>query len=158
MTTIRVEGIKETLKVLKDIDPDLRREFTRNAKQITQPIVNAAQSIYRSTTFPSGTARRWAPRGREIFPLTQQKTVRGVSTKISTSRRTTGAITVVQSNPGGAVFEFAKNGRLGQALTFKNGMTPRAMWRAADANLETVQSEMSKLVDDVADTVNRRLY
>ena len=157
-TTVRVQGIKETIKELKDIDPELRKTFNRNVKEITRPIVSAAQAAYRAQQFPSGTARSWAPRGRQVFPLTNQAAVRGVTTKISTSRRQQAAITVVQGNPGAAVFEFARNGRLGAAFNGKNGYPARVMWPAADANIDSVQTGMAKLVDEVSETITRRLY
>lgn len=157
-TTVRVEGIQQTIKTLKEIDPELRKEFNRNVKAITKPIVQTAQATYRSQSFPSGTARRWAPGGRQIFPLTTQLAVRGVTTKISTSKRSASTITVVQSNAGAAVFEFARNGSLGAAFTSKNGYPARVMWPSADRNAEQVKQAMAVLVDDVTETVNRRLY
>lgn len=157
-TTIRVDGIKETIKELRDIDPELRKTFNKNVKEITKPIVVAAQAAYRAMSFPSGTARPWSPRGRQVFPLTNQAAVRGVTTKISTSRRQKAAITVVQGNPGAAVFEFARNGVLGAAFNGKNGYPARVMWPAADANADSVESEMSKLIDEVSETISRRLY
>lgn len=157
-TTIRVDGVKEAIKELRSIDPELRRTFTKNVKQITKPIVQAAQAAYRSQNFPSGTKYKWAPKGREVFPLTNKAAIRGVTTKISTSRKQQSAITVMQGNPGGAVFEFAEGGLLGQAFTRKNGRAARVMWPAADRNIENVQQEMTKLVDDLTNTINRKLY
>lgn len=157
-TTVRVEGVQETIKILREIDPELRKSFNKNAKEITKPLVAAAQAAYRSTSFPSGTARPWAPGGRQIFPLTPQAASKGVTTKISTSKRNAGAIVVVQANPGGAVFEFARNGALGQAFNVKNGYPARVMWKAADQNLDAVQRNMVKYIDEVSETITKRFY
>jgi hypothetical protein len=155
--TIRVDGVKETIANLRKLDPELRKNFNANVKQITAPIVQGAQATYRAANFPSGTAHKWEQKGRQIFPLDTSKAVRGVSTKISTSRRQASTIVVAQTNPGAAVFEFASNGRLGTAFTGKNGSSPRAMWPAADRNQTKVASELAKLVDDVSDRMNRML-
>jgi hypothetical protein len=157
-TTVRVEGVKQTLNELRSIDPELRKTFNKNARQVTRPLVQSAQAAYQSTDFPSGTSRLWTQRGRPVFPLLGRLAVRGVSTKISTSKKSAGAIVVVQSNAGAAIFEFARNGLLGQAFTMKNGAPARVMWKAADQTLPAVQTEMTRLVNDVAQTVERRLY
>ena len=156
-TTVRIDGVKETIAELRKLDPNLRKKFNANVREITKPIVQAAQATYRAQNFPSGTARKWEQRGRQIFPLDQSKAVRGVSTKISTSRKQASTIVVAQTNPGAALFEFASNGRLGTAFTGKNGPSPRAMWPAADRNQTQVASELAKLVEDVTDQMNRML-
>ncbi len=157
-TTVRVEGVKQTLNELRSIDPELRKSFNKNAREVTRPLVQTAQASYQSVDFPSGTSRTWLQRGRPVFPLLTRLAVRGVTTKISTSRKSAGAIVVVQSNAGAAVFEFARNGLLGEAFTRKNGAPARVMWKAADQTLPAVQNEMTRLVNDVAETVERRLY
>lgn len=157
-TTVRVEGVKETIKALRDIDPELRKAFNKDARQVTRPLVTAAQSRYQTLTFPSGTSRRWFQRGRPVFPLLGSQASRGIKTKISTSKRTAGAITVVNVDAGAAIFEFAQNGPLGEAFTRKNGAPARVMWKAADATLDAVQTEMTKLVDDVTATIEKRMY
>ena len=157
-TTIRVEGVKQTLNDLRSIDPELRKAFNKNAREVTRPLVQSAQAAYQSADFPSGTSRSWAVRGRPVFPLLTRLAVRGVTTKISTSRKSAGAIVVVQSNAGAAVYEFAQTGLLGQAFTMKNGAPARVMWKAADQTLPAVQNEMTRLVNDVAETVERRMY
>lgn len=158
MTTIRVDGVKQTIAELNKVDPALRKKFNANVREITRPLVNAAQAKYRATNFPSGTTRNWAQKGRPIFPLDPARAARGVRPQISTSRRQASTIVVVQSNAGASVFEFAANGPLGQAFGTKNGPTPRVMWPAADATKNIVEAQMARLVEDTTNDINKRLY
>lgn len=155
--TIRVDGVKETIASLKKIDPELRKTFNRQVKEIAKPIITAAQGRYRSQDFPSGTARAWNQRGRPIFPLDTQKAVRGVTAQISTSRRSASTIAVVQKNAGAAVFEFAASGNLGAAFNSKNGAPARVMWPAADSAQNAVSAEMARYVEEVSDMINKEL-
>lgn len=157
MTTIRVDGVKQTIATLSKVDPALRKKFNAQVREITRPLVLAAQTKYKSTTFPSGTSRNWAPRGRPVFPLDPARAAKGVRPQISTSRRQASTIVVIQSNAGASVFEFAASGRLGQAFGQKNGPTPRVMWPAADSTKNMIESRMAKLVDDVANDINAGL-
>lgn len=157
MTVIRVDGVKNTIKTLGQIDPQLRREFTANVKTILKPIVTDAKSRYQSTVFPSGTARNWAPGGREIFPLWQKGAANGVGVQTKASRRNSTTIAVVQRGAAASVFEFAKNGSLGAAFNSKNGAPGRVMWPAATQNTEQVTAELETYVNKVSEELNRML-
>lgn len=156
--TIRVDGVKETIAELGRIDPELRKTFTKRVKEIAKPIVTVAQGRYRGISFPSGTARAWAQRGRPIFPLDASKAVRGVTAQISASKKNASTISVVQKNAGAAVFEFASSGNLGTAFNTKNGSPARVMWPAADSAQNAVSEEMARYVEEVSDQINRSLY
>jgi len=41
-----VYGIKDAIKELKKIDPELRKQINKDAKDIAQPIISAAKSNY----------------------------------------------------------------------------------------------------------------
>lgn len=157
MTNIRIDGVKETLVTLRKFDPEMRKTFAKNVRQITKPLVSAAQSRYPSQAFPSGTARNWAPGGRPIFPLTANKAARGVKSGISTSKRNASTISVTQTNPGAAVYEFAQNGGLGQAFSRKSGAPARVMWPAAEATQPAVSAELERYILEVADYINKEL-
>ena len=43
---IQVTGLKESLRELQKIDPEIRREFSRSVRQITKPVVDEAKSTY----------------------------------------------------------------------------------------------------------------
>ena len=157
MTVIRVDGVKNTIKTLGYIDPELRKTFNANVKQILAPIVNDAKSRYASIEFPSGTVRSWAPGDRIVFPLTQQSAARKVGVKTSAGRRNASTIAVVQRDAGASVFEFAQKGSLGQAFTRKNGPPARVMWKAATSQTEQVTSQLKNYIDQVTEQLNREL-
>ena len=43
---VSVTGTKEVLLALRQIDPEMRKQFDRDAKQIAAPIVEAAKQDY----------------------------------------------------------------------------------------------------------------
>lgn len=155
MTTVRVDGVKNTIKGLRKIDPELRKTFNRNVKQIAKPLIDDAQTRYRTIQFPSGTARNWSQNGKQKFPLDNKRAVRGVKPKISTGRRNSSTIVVGQFDAGATIFEFADGGNLGASFKKKNGGTPRVMWPAADRTLPLVTAGMEKLVNDVEAEITR---
>ena len=57
--TIEVQGIKETLKQLNKLAPDLRREITKDYKRITKPMVSAAREAAPNDPPLSGMLRKW---------------------------------------------------------------------------------------------------
>jgi hypothetical protein len=155
--TVRVDGVKETIAELRRLDPELRKTFNRRVKEIAKPIITAAQGRYRGQTYPSGTARNWQQRGRQIFPLDSSRAARGVTAQISTSKKNASTIAVVQKNAAAAVFEFARNGNLGAAFNSKNGTPARVMWPAAVASENKVAEEMTRYVEEVSDQITRNL-
>lgn len=157
MSTVRVEGVKETIKELRKIDPEMRKSFNANVKLIAKPLIDEAKTRYRTLDYPSGTARNWSQRGRQIFPLDPAKAAKGVGVKVSTARRNSSTIVVVQSNAGASVFEFASSGNLGAAFQKKNGGTPRVMWPAADRNLHAITANMAALVAQAEEDISRKV-
>lgn len=157
MSTVRVDGVKLTIRELRRIDPELRRTFNRDVREILKPVIDEARRRYQSIEYPSGTARKWQQNGREKFPLTNKESVRGVGVKIDTRKRNASTIVVVQSNAGASIFEFANGGNLGASFKTKNGGTPRVIWPAADSRMPQVIDNMRDLVDRVADEISRSL-
>jgi hypothetical protein len=155
-----VQGVKEAAKALRQIDPELRKEFNANVRQITAPIVDAAKAAYTDTIIPSGTRRNWTQRDRKIFPFTAAAARRGVRTKIDTRARSRSSIKVVQTNPAAAIYEFAGDrtaNPLGAAFSRKNRPPARIMWPAAEANIGDVTDQMKQLVEDVERTIQKEL-
>lgn len=155
-----VQGVKETAKALRRIDPELRKDFNKNVRRIAAPIVDAAKANYHDYLIPSGTRRVWSQRGRQIFPFTVGKARSGVRTKVDTRQRSRSSIKVVQSNPAAAIYEFAgakTDNKLGRAFTTKGRRPARVMWPAAEAKIGPVTEEMKRLVEDVEKLVQKEL-
>ena len=44
--TVQINGVKETIRDLGKIDPELRKQFIRDAKKVARPIVELARAKY----------------------------------------------------------------------------------------------------------------
>ena len=164
--TPQIEGVKEAIRALRKIDPEMRKTFNTNVRAIALPMTNAMQSNYDDMRFPSGTKRRWSDKSgtsaRAIFPLTAAKARRGVKVKIDTNRRSGAAITVMQTNPGAAVFDLATNSTpLGEAFSATFGRSPsRVMWPEAEVHVDDVRDNLVELIHeiekDISDELKRR--
>ena len=156
---VEVIGAKEVLKALREIDPEARKQFGKDAKAIAQPIITEAQSKYPERAL-SGMRYRWLSRGRQILPWDARKARRGVTVKVDAGRRSDGVVTIIQKDPAASIYDIAGRGtsnRLGDALTAFAGNPSRVMWPAAEGRLEDVVDEMRKALDAVAETINRKI-
>ena len=157
MATVEVLGVEQMLQDLRQIDPEARKQFAKDAKQIASPIVVAAQGRYPAQVL-SGMKYRWTQNGRQLLPWDQRKARRGITVKVDAGKRSDGVVTVIQKDPAASIIEFANDSRLGRSLsTLAWGSPARVMWPAADANITDVQAEMVKALEQVADTINRRI-
>lgn len=156
MTTVRVDGVKDTLKALRDIDPKMRRQFDKDVKTILKPMVNAVKAAITSQRFPSGTARRWAPGGRgDVFPLEGVQLAKTVKPGVNTGRKKASVFFVTGTARGWGVWEFATSSNsLGQAFTSYGGNPARTMWPEANRNLDAVLSELNKALEEVERITN----
>jgi hypothetical protein len=148
--SIEVQGLESTLKALQQIQPELKKEFFKDAKQIVRPAVDQAKGAYRSD-YLSGMTRAWSPNGRTIFPWSQSKASRGVTVATSLSKKKDAILTFVQKDPAAAIFDIAgkrSSNRLGDALNAFE--TPsRVMWRAYEDNAGRIEAEMEVSVEAV---------
>ncbi len=101
-----ITGVKEAIKTLRQIDPELRKQFTKDARQVAQPIIDDARNRYDETLL-SGMKREWIQNGTAKFPYSQAKARRGVKFKVNTSRKTGTAIKIQQTDPAAAIIEVA---------------------------------------------------
>ena len=156
--TIQVQGLESTLKVLQKIQPEVKKQFFKDAKKILKVAVDEAKSLYPAEDatknnggLPSGLSRAWAPGGRPLFPYVQDKAVRGVKIETSLSKKKDAILNIVQKDGAASVIDYAglnNNNALGRAL---NGLAnrPRVMWRAYENNAGAVEAEMKVSVDEV---------
>lgn len=161
--TVEVRGVKQTLKALRNIDPEARKQFTRDAKRIAKPIVDTARAKY-PFKFLSGMARDWASgSGRLLFPYSQKVAQRGIQTRINTGSRKNYVVAVVQKDPAASIVDMAGKrspGRRGPGSTSSErfianlqgdfGSPSRIMWPAADQQKVNVEREMQDLLDQVS--------
>jgi hypothetical protein len=164
--TPKIEGVKDTVKALRRIDPELRKEFNIKVQAIAAPMTDAMKAEYSDNRFPSGTKRKWTVgktgdnKGRTVFPLTAAKAQKGVKVKINTSYRDRNAFYVMQANPAAAIFDMAgkKNlNGLGNAFTSKFQQPSRVMWPVAERKLNEVQDGIKDLVEDTEKVIQKEV-
>jgi len=162
--TPEITGVKEAVRALRKIDPEMRKTFNANVKAVVAPMTSAMQSNYDDARFPSGTKRKWGTqavgaKARKINPLTAAAAKRGVRVKIDTSRKSGAAFTVMQTNPGAAIFDMAGNGTpLGRAFTAKFGRSSsRVMWPNAEVHLPDVRKNLVELIEEIEQDINREI-
>ena len=148
--TMQVQGLESTLKALQKIQPEVKKQFFKDAKQIVRPAVDEAKNAYRSD-YLSGMTRAWSPGGRPIFPWNIGAAQKGVTVATSLSKKQDAVLTFTQKDAGATIFDIAgksTNNRLGRALNAFN--TPsRVMWRAYENNAGAIEAEMKQSVDEV---------
>jgi hypothetical protein len=158
---IEVQGLKETLKALRRVDPELRKEFNRNARQVVKPITDLAKSKY--TRLPlSGFRREWNYQGRELSPRTIGRFRSGVTFQVNTSKKGSSVFVVRQNNALAEIFDMAGRKTPGNPLDRSLriagwGSPSRVMWPAAEARITEVQGALLELVEDAAKVINREL-
>lgn len=158
--TTEVIGIRDAVKTLKKLEPAVYKEFRREAVTALKPITLDAQATLNNAgPAPlSGMARKWAPGGRQIFPWSQTKAVRGVKVSLRPSKAA--FLTVQQKDAAGAIFDIAgrsTTNRFGEALSRRFGKASRSMWPAADANETKVRDNLADLVQTVAKQTETKL-
>jgi len=158
-TTIQVVGVKETINALKNIDPQLQKDFRAQAKDIAQPAIDAAKDKY--TELPlSGMQYKWDSRGRKVFPFTVAKAKSGVRLRIDTRRNAVGVILIEQKDPAAAIFETAGRAnanRLGDQLGFVGAGRTRLIGPAVYKARRGIEKQMEKMILDTARTVSRSM-
>ena len=162
--SISVDGLESTLKALQKIQPEVKKQFFKDAKKILKVVVDDAKSLYpaedstrKNGGFPSGLSRAWAPGGRPLFPYSQTKAVAGVKIETSLSKKKDAILTIVNKDGAASVIDYAgtkTSNALGAAL---NGWAskPRVMWRAYENNQGAVEAEMKQSVDEVMARVSQ---
>ena len=158
-TTIQVVGVKETINALKNIDPQLQKDFRTSATAIAQPAINAAKDVYTQVPL-SGMAYKWASKGRQLFPFSVATAKSGVKLRIDTRRNAVGVILIEQKDPATAIFETAGRAnanRLGDQLGFVGAGRTRLIGPAVYKARRGIEAEMEKMILETARTVSRSM-
>jgi len=163
-TTVRIDGVKDTINQLGKIDKQLQKQFKADATRIAEPALDAGRKSYarlNNEADPyalSGMSRSWTQGGRKIFPLTVTKAVKGVTMKFDTRRRAIGVILIIQKDVATAVFETAgrkTSNKLGKSLGSIDSGKTRLLQPAVDGARDKIEKELTQLIKDVTKTVQR---
>lgn len=171
-TQVQVYGIKNALKELNKIDKSLRREITKDYKEIVKSVINDAKAAIPSNAPLSGFERKWKTKsGHEIIgeggwkqAVAQKLLVAKISTRrVKEFRGNTvnvGTFRLVWSGLANQTFDIAgrkANNALSRALATRWGSASRVMWPSYEKNKSQVDDEMLKLCERVMNEVNRNL-
>ena len=147
---IEVVGVKETIKALRQLDPEHRKEFNRGIRSVVAPMVQAAKSAYPNMPV-SGMERQWQQGGRVKFPWVAPTVRTGVKVKTSTRRDKNSVVYISQGTPSGAIFEVVTTSNpLGAAIRSRNS---RVLWPTYDRYAAQIQYGVSDLVRKAEITV-----
>lgn len=142
--TAEVLGVKETVKALRQLDPEIRKQFNRDIKQVLQPAISKIKAGYPEMPL-SGMARPWTTQsGYQVFPWTVSKVRRGVTVKTSTRKNKNAVVYISQANPAGVLFETVTLGNeLGRNL---RTVAPRLMWPIVDQMTPEIVEGVGQIV------------
>ena len=128
-SSVEVVGVKETIKALRQLDPEHRKEFNRGIRGVVAPMVSAAKSAYPQMPI-SGMARNWSQGASQKFPYQVGKVKTGVKVKTSTRRDTNSVVYISQGTAAGAIFEVVREGNpFGRQVRARNS---RVLWPTYD--------------------------
>lgn len=162
--SVQIVGVKDALKELRDVDPELRKEVNRNARAIVKPYLQAVKGKY-PEEYLSGMSRPWSQRGRKKFPYQKSQAERGITLKIDTSKKNTSAITIVQKDAAASIVDMAgkaggsspQGSRFITELTRKFGSPSRVVWSTYESSSDQIERNMIDLVERVMTAIGRRI-
>jgi len=140
-----VVGVKDTIKALRKVEPEFRKEFNRAAKAVVAPMVAEAKSLYPQLPL-SGMRRAWTPKAFSIFPWQVAKVRSGVKVKTSTRRDKNSVLYVSQGTPAAVVFETVSQSKpLGSNIRARS---PKVLWPTADKHAPRITKGIEEIVRD----------
>ncbi len=159
-SSVQITGVKETLKELRQLDPELRKQFRKDVNEIARPLITEAKTLY-GKRLPRGFNRAWTLGGRQVLPWTLSKAQRGATVKISTGRSTQSVISIRQKDPAASIIEFAGtetwNNFAGQLSLIFGRTRGKVMWQAADTRLDDITRQVELAVQAGSATVNKKI-
>ena len=161
---IEVEGLKEALKELNDIDKKLRRQITRDFKKIVQPVLGKAESMLPNEPPLSGMARSWIGKSgadimswndalvrKNLKAFTSGKKVRDAP---SGFRQNLGVFGIRWLGPQATALDMLANGVMAENLTDRFGPPSRIIYKAYESASDEVQQQVKDLVNKVMEQTN----
>lgn len=158
-STITVVGIKDAMRELQKIEPDLAKQIKKDFKDVVKPVVNDAK--LQVVNLPlSGFKRNW--KAGKLLPWSQTAVSRSIIARYSNRRRgnSLAVFSVTMKSPAGTIFDIAGRksaNRLGTALDLLYGRASRLMWPTYERHANQVNENMADLVEKITDATNRRL-
>ncbi len=96
-SAVTVVGVKETLRELQRMEPDLAKQIKADVKRITASVVSDAKSAVPNDVL-SGFARQW--QGGRLTPYNGEQVRKTIMTRFSNRKRGAVAVFAVVMNSG----------------------------------------------------------
>lgn len=165
--SVEVLGLKEALRELNTMDKKLRREITRDFKQIVQPVIADAKQMLPSKAPLSGMARSWKGKsGADIMSWSDSRVRRNLSAFTNSKKvretpsgrmQNLGIFGVRWKSPQATIFDMGREGVLGQNLTDRFGNPSRVIYRAYRDASDDVERQVKELVNKVMKLTNNAM-
>jgi len=158
-STVTVVGVKDAMRELQKIEPDLATRIKKDFKDIVKPVVGDARSQVVNLPL-SGFRRNW--KAGKLLPWSQSAVSRSIIARYSNRRRgnSLAVFSVTMKSPAGTIFDIAGRksaNRLGAALDSLYGRASRLMWPTYERHANQVNKNMADLIEKITDAANRRL-
>lgn len=147
--------VRETIKALRKIDPEVAKEFRKGIRDVLKPVMSEIKTGYPPLPL-SGMQYKWTPRDYAILPWDVGQARRGVKLKISTRRDRNSVVYISQGYPAAVIFEAiqSSNVPLGQRIRARE---PRNIWPTVDRHTEEINRGVGDLVRQAEQTVQQEL-
>jgi hypothetical protein len=162
---IEVVGLKDALAELNTIDKKLRRQVTKDFKQIMEPVLQESYSRMPIEPPLRGMKYSWKGQsGKEIMhwqsmmvrknlkAFTSGKKIRDTGLGF---KQNVGVFGIRWGGTQGTIFDMARNGELGRQLTRKYGEPSRIVYRVYEMKRYEVEDQVKELVANVMRQVGR---
>lgn len=162
-------GLRTFQAALRQVAPDLNVELRKTTKEPASKVYNSARRLVKNADVPSGWKRRsngpegWGDPTRKGW--NNDKVRNGIRLKQGTRDRRgiTPLWQIRNDSPAGAIYEFAKNSKSPQGVSFVrtiNRQRPsRLIWRAWDeaGGDDVVRPAVNQAIKDVHAKFNERV-
>jgi hypothetical protein len=162
---MEVVGLKEALKELNEIDKKLRRQVTKDFKEIVQPVIQEAYGRLPVEPPLRGMKYSWKGQsGKELMnwqPMMVRKNLKAFTSgkKIRDTglgfKQNVGVFGIRWGGTQATIFDMAQKGNLGRELTRKYGEPSRVVYRAYEVKQAEVEGQLKDLVSRVMRQVGR---
>jgi hypothetical protein len=165
--SVEVLGLKEALRELNTIDKKLRREITRDFKQIVQPVLGKAESLLPNGAPLSGMARSWKGKsGADIMSWNDARVRRNIKAFTSGKKvrdapggfkQNLGVFGIRWLGPQATALDFLAKGTMGENLTARFGPPSRIIYKAYESASADVERQVKELVNKVMKLTNNAM-
>jgi hypothetical protein len=176
--TLEIKGIQETMKALKEIEPDYAKQIRKDIKNAGTPVLSAARSLIPVAPPLSGMARGNLIRGRAGTKWSSEGAIKGFIIKTNKSGQKARSVifksgetidfaarpyqllTLTQRDAAGSIWDHAgrrTKGRFVTNLQMQGSYQPRAAEPGVEAARPAVEIEVIAIVDKVMKKTNTKL-